>query len=1214
MKAFSSISKPGRGAVRKVAQLVAFSMLLLTGLPLFAQTNQGTIQGGVYDQSGGAIVGAKVTVLDVARGISRVFTTDSAGQYVAVNLTPGMYTVRGEDIGFQNLEHANVLVEVGENVRVDLTLQPGAQTQTVTVNSEAAQIDTTDAVLGGTISNQEMNALPLNGRSFLKLLDLRPGSVIEIGGTEGAGQTNNTSFNGLRVQDNLFLVEGLPQFSPDGQPIVNQSLGGPGSILSIDAIQEFNTEANPKAEFGWKDGGIVDIGIKSGTNSLHGTAFAFGRDGAWDAGNYFTGAVPVELEQFGGTVGGHIIKDKLFWFTDFEGQRYTVGVPATPSVPSDVAMSSAVDPQNELSMVNACNALGRAKVAALSAELAGLPAGSCVPQPASSTFENVFPFISSSTSNTYVPGFSNVVSIYGGLAKGDYQINGHNHVDGMYYRSRQASTSYTTAAIAPQWSSLVPLDVLMYSGSWTWTPKSNLVNEFRAGYAVVHAVRAGGDNTQLVSNQWPSGYGMNTGVTNPLYGGLPIIKIGGFTGQLGVGTASGVRGPEGNYDFIDHVSYLRGKHAFKFGLDYMYQLFHGDTYKNASGTINFANLQAFLTGSAKSANLLVGNPALSAGSHNFGAFAQDDWRVTTRLTLNLGLRWEYYASPNEAHNYIGNFYPNVNPATTSAIQQAGGPFPKLFKPDPWQFSPRVGVAWDVRGNGKTVVRAAGSLLYNIPVIGDDIDSIPFGASFLNPALGLNINNSGTDISAHNATMFAVNVKSNQFNWSLAGPVFPVAAPQTINGITYTGQVCDPASPCDPIAVNPNMKAPRTAEWNVDIERAITSSLTVDIAYVGNHQFDGLSRNNINQPPLGAGWNNPNPSLGMSPAAACIAVVKNCTSSAVTGAVAANELAASTYPQFPYLQYITYQSNQYYSNYNALQVTASERAAHGLTFVAGFTHDNSLDFTTSGGWGGPFNQDSHHVAYDYGASNLDVLNRFTFSTTYSLPQKTSPLQLLQGWAVNGIVVLQGGLRWTPQDMTSDLEGTGEYADPNSPAGQFWNYSGPSSAFTSGPHTIPCFGNLPGCAAYVGGPPTACVNAVQAAYPSNAQLQSLAMAALTNLGCYVQGGGVLTPPAYGTVGNATRGIFRARPFYNLDFSISKDWKFRERYTAQFRAEFFNAFNHPNFAQPSVLDPEKGNSPGVCSGFGGSCSTPDAQGGDPVLGAGGPRAIQLGLKLIF
>ena len=274
-------------SIRKAVQFLGVAVaVLLISVPVFPQGSQGTIQGGVFDQTGGAIAGATVTIIDPARGSSKVLTTDNAGAYNSQNLTPGTYTVRGEAKGFQTVEHPNVLVEVGQNVRVDLTLQPGAQTQTITVTSEAPAINTTDATLGGTVSNASINALPLNGRNFERLLQLRPGVVTNVGA--GSGQSSS---NGLRQGEDLYVVEGLVQLGPTGgNSIMNSNYrgGDTSSILPIDAIQEFNTEQNAKAEYGWRDGSVVNVGIKSGTNSLHGTAYAFGRDENWDASNAFS--------------------------------------------------------------------------------------------------------------------------------------------------------------------------------------------------------------------------------------------------------------------------------------------------------------------------------------------------------------------------------------------------------------------------------------------------------------------------------------------------------------------------------------------------------------------------------------------------------------------------------------------------------------------------------------------------------------------------------------------------------------------------------------------------------------------------------------------------------------------------------------------------------------------------------------------------------------
>ena len=237
-----SYGKSARNRNRNAARiLVAMTTLFLVCLPALSQTSQGTIQGGVFDQSGGAIAGAMVTVTDVARGVTRSLVADDAGQYVASSLNPGTYTVRAEAKGFQAEEHSGVLVEVGQTIRVDLVLQPGEQTQTVTVSGEVPAIDTTDATLGGTVSNLEINALPLNGRNFERLLQLRPGIVTSVGG----GSADGPQTNGRRNTDNQLRVEGIAGMAQaQGSDILNATYrtGDADSLMPIDAIQEFNTE------------------------------------------------------------------------------------------------------------------------------------------------------------------------------------------------------------------------------------------------------------------------------------------------------------------------------------------------------------------------------------------------------------------------------------------------------------------------------------------------------------------------------------------------------------------------------------------------------------------------------------------------------------------------------------------------------------------------------------------------------------------------------------------------------------------------------------------------------------------------------------------------------------------------------------------------------------------------------------------------------------
>jgi hypothetical protein len=1206
---------------KKSARVLSAALVVfLACASLFSQGSQGTIQGGVFDQSGGAVAGAMVTVTDVARGITRDLIADDAGQYVATNLNPGTYTVRATAKGFQTEEHSGVLVEVGQNIRVDMVLHTGEQAQTITVSGEVPAIDSTDATLGGTVSNDSILALPLNGRNFQRLLQLRPGIVTSPGAGSGASSTN-----GLRAGDDLLVVEGIIQLGQSSSTSLMNAVyhgGDSTSILPIDAIQEFNEEQNPKAEFGWKDGSVISVGVKSGTNSLHGTAYAFGRDAsATDAANYFSspgvpGVTPATLEQFGATAGGSIVKDKLFWFASFEGLREQVGDVSVDTIPSDVAGLGA-----SKSLVDACLALGPAKISALSAQISGLNPTTCVVSPSSNTNENLWPYLASATSTNFSPALISSGPLNNGLAKIDYVPGPHQHFSGVFFDSQADQIqNASTGQLLARWENNDVLLLRMYDGDWTWTPNSTWVTDTRFGYVYIRNENIPEDASVIPSNPWPSGYGMNTGVTNPVYGGMPEIQISGFTGFLGGGTRDAVRGPQGNIDLTEGVSYLRGKHSFKFGFEYVDIVFDTAQFSQSQGDIKFKSkgsttaLENYLEGIPGSGTILLGgSPSTNLSdhlqyyrSHWYAGYVQDDWRLSTKITLNLGIRYEITSPPAERDNYFGNFNPNVNPATTPAIEQVGpgAPINSLYNVDHKEISPRAGIAWDVRGDGKTVVRAGASIL-NVPAIMGALANIaPFGATFIGNSGLIGSNMSGT--AANVATLFQPSLTgcnastcSNGLNWTVAGPIFPTTA-------STGGATCSPTAPCTTGGTEPNFRQAHAAEWNLDVQRAVTNNLTLDVAYVGNHGFDGQLSEDVNQAPFGAGY---------TPAVktACLAAPSAITCAPNESAIMAAEPYQSV---FPYLNFINLTTNGAYSNYDSLQLTVNERLSHGLRFLAGYTFAHALDLLYSDNTGGALvPTDNANLRADYGNSANDLRHRFTFSPSYALPDIKSPGQMLQGWEVSGIVVLQDGLPWSPNDVTDDFLGTNEINNSFGGTLTAWNYSGPTSAFTAGPHPIPCFGSMAGCTPYMGGvPPTVCSNAAMAAYPGNPQLQQLALASLTNFGCYVQNGGVMTPPAYGTNGNAPRNGFRYANYYNVDMSIAKNWKFTERYTAQFRVEFFNLFNRADFGTASGVGAPNAFDPSAGSGgqFGCACTTPDAL--NPVLGSGGPRHIQFGLKLGF
>jgi hypothetical protein len=415
------------GALR--ALVLSFAALFMC-LPLLAQSVSGRILGIVTDQSGGVLVGATVIVTDVERGAKRTIVTDASGQYVAAELPPGIYTVRVEAAGFKAAERPNIQLEVAKDVTIDISLQPGEVTQTVTVTQQVPLLDTSSSALGGTLSNQQINDLPLSGRNYQNLLQLRP-AVVRYPG----GGFSTTSTNGLRAEDNAYLIEGLLNSEPySGQGIINGAgiVGDSATILPIDAIQEFNLIENPPAEYGWKPGAIVNVGLKSGTNGLHGTGYAFGRDDAMDARNFFNVAPNPKvttLEQFGGTLGGPIIKDKLF-FGSYEGQRYMLG--NTFGVTTPISASSAIlgtDPNNVIP--DAVHELLAADVpiSLVSQKISGCTVTGSFPTEVTTCNGKGFP--TNTTDSTGISqGFPNNANTDNALGKVDYHVNDHHTISG----------------------------------------------------------------------------------------------------------------------------------------------------------------------------------------------------------------------------------------------------------------------------------------------------------------------------------------------------------------------------------------------------------------------------------------------------------------------------------------------------------------------------------------------------------------------------------------------------------------------------------------------------------------------------------------------------------------------------------------------------------------------------------------------------------------
>ena len=1137
--------------------LIAVVLFLTLGSVVFAQTYQGRILGSVTDSSGAVVGGAKVTITNTATGVSRVLTANGAGDYNAPNLEPGPYTVTAEAPSFKKAQRLGLQLEVAKDVRVDLKLVPGAVNETVEVSEEAPVVTTTNDVLGGTFSNKAINELPLLGRDFQNLAILQPG----IQRSPGGGFLSTTA-NGNRPEDNNYVVDGLDDNDAYyGTTVINAEgvEGTPATHLPIDAIQEFNIQSSPEADYGWKPGAIINIGIKSGTNAFHGSAYYFNLNSALDARNWFNpGPDPVaalNFHQFGASAGGPILKNKLFIFGNYEGVRDVVGNPGLVNVPVSTPIG---DPDNSIADAFAlCTTNGNCS--SVSQKLA--------------TF---MPFNPGPDIGLNLD-LNNHNREDNGILKLDYHLSEKSNLIATYFLGDSVQTEEDTIVVNPLFLSQANTRAQVIGGGWIWTPTARLTNQFRVGYN-----RFWQQVVQADHNSDPAAaYGLNTGVTDPTNFGMPEIRIGGFVQHTLGGNQSWplYTTPNQTLQFTDSATYVIGKHNLKFGGEF--RTGSTDNLRNTfgSGEIRFSDLESFTTGDIRSGNFVfVGDSRRIVDQKSFGGFIQDNWRVTSKLTIDAGLRYDVSLPIHEQHDLLSDFDPTVG------LVQVGRGLSSPYHTDYKNFAPRLGIAWDPRGTGKTVFRFGGGIIYEIPHI-----SVFIGQNNTN-ANGISLNPtgvSGAPVGPGGGNIVAATLSPDpdamSDNWKSGAPVF--------GDLSLGNLSCSSDAPCPVFGLAKDLSTPYIMNWNANIQQEMWKSAALTIAYVGNKGTRLYNIRDINQN------------------------IYSHDQGVIDGGLPDEQTGRPFFATFPSLSNIYQLGNGADSIYHGLQVTLRQNTNKGLYFVAGYTWAHAID---TSGTNRQFNiQNSYDPAFERSNSDSDIRHRFTFALTYELPAKHGFAQMLEGWHVNGIFTAQGGTPLFFYDSFNDISGTGEFNDhwniTGDPANLHWSKDTPIPFLDADQFNTVEYDPVNELFHATGGKnPTA-----QRCYDQAFRMGGQAGAdQLINGpddsifgGCFASGNTILTPPAPGTFGNMRRNVVYGPGFVNLDFSVIKDFKFGDRFALQLRGEFFNLLNHPNFA-----DPDHDLSDGSAGTVGVAQFTPDVFESNPVIGSGGSRHIQVGAKIIW
>ncbi len=1072
-------------------RVVLIFLVIASGL-CFAQSTA-MLSGTVVDSSGATVPQASVVCTNAETAMKSSATTSRAGTFKFPDLPVGLYDVTITQSGFESLVRRGIRLLTDQTVDLTFTLHVGSTGQSVEVSAPAPLVQRATSDLGTTVDSRQMADLPLNGRNAFDLAALAPGATETVSQTI-PGQQENTGLavNGLSAIDNNWTL--------DGATYTNRASGGAPTLPNPDTLQEFTARTANYDASSRGAGASVKLTTRSGTNQFHGTLFEFLRNSVMDARNFFDpGVEPYKQNQYGGTVGGPIKKDKLFFFGSFQGTNQrgdpspvSMTVPDALECTGNYSQSgkTIVDPTTKASFPNDT-----------------IPTESHGPDRARSAgSSSPFP---TWAANLCMPAATDNRDDYQWLGKVDYLLDSKDHhfpdvTSGTTMRSPATSTP---ARILCQYLTFTNQTVLVsdahiFSPTWIMTLSYNYLRTFR------NEVPTAPVTMQSLGAQVPFASAND--------GGKIDVSISGYT-SAAISGGSVVR-PAAQEPQVD-VSHVTGSHLLRFGgglrhdTDNAFVQNDGEAGGWAFDTSR-TSISTIKNSGDSWASLLLGLPTTfsqASSSPNdylvttFDAWVQDDWKVLRRLTLNMGLRYEPWLPPHDAKGYMAGFLPGVQ-STVAPLAPRGLLFggdagiPQAIAQNNWKtFSPRFGFAWDVFGDGKTIVRSGYGVFRS-------------GTEFF----GL-VSTLANSVPFRTASVSIPDPPTMANPYAGYGPIpFPYTPPSTLANYKFANNIAIRV-------LNPQTTAGYTQSWNFTLERQLTRDTAVTASYVGNHVIGIMTRYQAN------------PGLD------------------IPGATTANVNTRRLYPGFGNL---TLAGSWGWSRYDGLQLQVTKRAARGLTMLVNYTYSKAMSIDSSGAFAtalGAGPRDPYNLALDYSPADYDVTQAFKAAVIYELPaMHAGPAAVrggsrVNGWQINTMITAQTGLPFTCRSGVDDsMTSTG-----NDTCDQIGNAARPAGA-----------------------------NPLQEWFNTAA----------------------FTKNAVGTFGNAGRNDMRRPDVVNVNLSLFRHFRITEKLQAEFRAEAFNALNHPNFDLFFITNSYT-NSETI---------------GSPTFGqithAQDPRLMQLALKLKF